>query len=207
MYWIPAIFILVEMLYLFYIDKMISYVNATALYKKYKDDNLVSYIKNIHNDSMFIYFTIGIFIFLEVIYFIIGLFFPFWFVSIVFLCYYIILILMDKFESPSTSKMIKLANLKNFSTTDIKFDRLLKLNEINQRDVKIHKLKIYSYPILKIIIFAIIIITHYNPTNIIKSGNRIGFYTDSTLLIDKNKKPLCTYNYTINIQMECQKYN
>jgi len=181
MYWIPAIFILVEMLYIYYVDKLISYANATALYKKYKDENLASYIKNMHEDSIILYFIIGIFLFLEVIYFIIGLFFPFWLISAIFLGCYIILIIIYKFENVSTSKIIKLANLKNFTTTDIKFDRLLKLNEIKQNDKKIYKLKNYLFSIIKIITFAAIIITHYNSIEI-KSLNPIGYYEETVRL-------------------------
>jgi len=205
MYWLPAIFIFVEILYIYHVSDLISYVNATILYKKYKDENLESYIKNKYKDSIVTYFIIGGLIALEVIYFIIGLFFPFWILSIIFICYFIILILMTKFERVSTAKMIKLANLKNFSTSNIKFDRLLKLNEIKKSDIKIHNLKTYSYPIFKIIFFITIIVTHYNPINPVRSGNRIGFYTDTTMLVNKEGKSLGKYAYTVNV-VELDKY-
>jgi hypothetical protein len=205
MYWLPAIFIFIEMLFIYHVDKLISYVNSLALYKKYKDKELLSYIEKEHKNSLIIYQTIGILLLLEVVYFIIGLFFTFWIVSIVFLFYFIILLLMDKFQSISNAKMIKLANLKNFTTSDIKFERFLKLNTINQSDMLIHKLKTYSYPLLKIIAFISIIIIHYNPSPINLGNNRIGFYTDTTTLVNDKKESIGKYAYTINV-VELDKY-
>jgi hypothetical protein len=205
MYWIPAILIFVELLVIFHVEKLISYTNLLALYKKYKDDDLASYITKEHKDTSFIYAVIGVLLILELIYFIIGLFFPFWLVSVIFLFYFIVNLLIEKLKTTSTSKIIKLANLKNFSTSDIKFDRILKLNEINDKDIRLHKINIYLYPILKIIAFATIIIMHYNPSSPIRSSDRIGFYTDTTTLINEKKESIGKYAYNVNVR-ELDKY-
>ena len=58
----------------------------------------------------------------------------------------------------SIEKIIKLANLKNVEL-DVKLDRLMKLQEINNgSEVKINKIRKYFLPILKIILFILIII-------------------------------------------------
>lgn len=205
MYWIPAILIFVELLIIFHVEKLISYTNLILLNKKYENEDLESYITKEHKDTPFIYIVIGILLILELIYFIIGLFFPFWIVSVVFLCYFIYNVLTERLIPTPTSKIIKLANLKNFSTSDIKFDRLLKLNEINDKDIRLHKINIYLYPILKIIAFSTIIITHYNPSSPIKSSDRVGFYTDTTTLINDKKVSLGNYVYNVNVR-ELDKY-
>lgn len=205
MYWIPAILIFIELLVIFHIERLISYTNLILLYKKYKNEDLELYITTEHKDTPSIYIVIGILLILELIYFIIGLFFPFWIVSVVFLCYFIYNTLTEKLIPTPTSKIIKLANLKNFSTSDIKFDRLLKLNEINDKDIRLQKINIYLYPILKIIAFATIIIMHYNPSSPIKSSDRIGFYTDTTTLVNDKKVSLGDYVYNVNVR-ELDKY-
>lgn len=202
MYWLPAIFIFVEILFLFYVDKMISYTSSLSLYKKYKDESLKEYITEEYKPSLAFYGFVGIFLVLELVYFLVGLFYPIYIISIVFILYYILNIFIDKFKIPSTEKLIKLANLKNFVASDIKFDRMLKLNSIKQGENLIwYKVRVYAFPILKIIAFIGIILMR--PVDIKEqvSQNKFGFYKDEIMLVDEeNKNDGHKYSFTVHVK-------
>jgi len=192
MYWIPAIFIVFELLFLNYLDQILRYSNAIILSKKYKDKKLEEYIKIEHKDFDKILIVIGVFLLAEFIYFIVGLFYPIWILSVLFICYSIFMNIYSKFrKSSSVEQMIKLAKLKNFESSDVKFERLLKLSELKQDQVKTRTWIGYIVPVIKIFIFISIILFHYNFKDTIPHNNRIGFYNDSTILmsaVEKEKK-------------------
>jgi hypothetical protein len=99
----------------------------------------------------------------EFVYFIFGFFYPIWIFSAIFFVQFLITTIISKLNGePSVEKRIKLAKLKGFETSDIKFDRLLKLNEIKKAEIKTYDFIKYIYPIIRIIIFASIIVLHYN---------------------------------------------
>ena len=164
MYWIPAFFILFELVFINYLDKMIRSANATFLLNKYKDEDLAKYIKTNFPDIETKSGIIGIFLVLEFIYFIVGFFYPFWFISVVFVTITAITTIKSKInkKAPDIEKIIKIANLRDFVSSDIKMNRLLKLNELNSNNIKTKEWHVYMYASLKIIAFILIIVLHYN---------------------------------------------
>lgn len=163
MYWIPAIFIFLEILLIVSLDNLIRYGNIKFLYEKYKNSDLKEYVnKHFHGigaiNSIFALNLIG-----ELIYFIVALFYSIWFISVIYFVQFFIIQIVAKLKKDiSIEKRIKLAQLKGFNTSDEKFSRLLKLNELKSSEIKIYQWTMYIYPILRIIIFASIIILHYN---------------------------------------------
>jgi hypothetical protein len=158
MYWIAAVFILIEILFFYNLDKIIQYSNILYLVKKYKDEDLIKYLKEKFKDFNNIITFFGIFMFLEYVYFIIALFYPFWFFSVLFFIYTI----GNHFKNKKVdiSKVIKRAKLEDFKSSDVKFERMLKMNELE--NIKINEWTKYIIVILKIIMFISIIVLHYN---------------------------------------------
>lgn len=161
MYWIPAFFIFIEFIMILSLDNLVRYSNIKFLYEKYKNDALRDYANKHFNgigivNSIFALILIG-----EMIYFIIALFYPIWIIAVIYFTQFLLLQIISKIKKDtSIEKRIKLAQLKGFETKDEKFSRLLKLNEL--KNVKTHQWTMYIYPLIRIIIFASIIILHYN---------------------------------------------
>jgi len=59
-----------------------------------------------------------------------------------------------------TSTIIKRASLGDFQSTNIKFQRLLKLNEL--KTVKTYDWYLYIFPVVKIVLWISIIVLQYN---------------------------------------------
>lgn len=160
MYWIPSIFIFVELLYISYISNLVKFANCKVLLKKYKNEQLSDYIineyKSIENVSTFI----GFLLIFEMIYFIVGFFYPIWIFSIIYIIYTIVYTIIIKNKPEPIEKIVKKADLSGFQTNDIKLSRLLKLNEL--KGIKIYKWTWYILPTIKIAIFIAIIVLHYN---------------------------------------------
>ena len=163
MYWLPAIFIIIELIYINVIDMMSRFGNSNILLKKYKDEELKSYIKKEYDGMEKMSMFIGFFLLFEFIYFIVGFFYPFWMVSAVFIGLSIIATIISKIKGKnSIEKTIKLAHLNGFTSSDVKFDRLLKLNELKRDEIKTSEWALYISPIIKIVVFIAIIVLHYN---------------------------------------------
>ena len=110
-------------------------------------------------------------------------------------------------------KIIKKASLNNFQSSDVKFDRLLKLNQLNNND-DITK-KRYEFPIfyflmsLKMFVFISIIVFHYNDISLTAQNNRIGYYNDTITLVssdDNITKTRNDYVSTVHVK-EIEKYS
>lgn len=163
MYWIPAIFIFIEIIYILTMDKLLVYGSAKNLADKYKDTNLKIYIENKYPNGDKVTAFFGFFLLLELIYFIVGLFFSLWMISVFIIFSYILNSLYHKIKKEqSIEKTIKLAKLEGFESSSVKFDRLLKLNEINTSEIKTNEWRMYIYPLIRIIAFTLIIVLHYN---------------------------------------------
>jgi hypothetical protein len=80
--------------------------------------------------------------------------------SSIFFIHYIVATIINKIKSQTIEKTVKLANLKNFDKSDIKFQRLLKLNELKGN--KTYNYIGYIYSTIRIAIFVAIIVLHYN---------------------------------------------
>lgn len=160
MYWIPIIFIFCELIYISNLDSITRYSNCNILLNKFKDRNLQTYIKNEFKSISIVFIFIGIYLFSEVIYFLVGFFYPLWIMSSIFFIYYIVATIINKIKSQTIEKTVKLANLKNFDSSDIKFQRLLKLNELKGN--KTYNYIGYIYSTIRIAIFVAIIVLHYN---------------------------------------------
>jgi len=165
MYWLPGLFIVMEILLISYLDTLVRYTNVDFLYKKYKDEELKKYMKTEFPGAIGIGAVFAIYLIGVCVYFIVGLFYPFiWYVSVVLISFSIFEMIRSKIikkEIP-IEKRIKLARLNNFETSDIKFERALKLNELKHSEIKINEWKKYISPIIRIIIFLSIIILHYH---------------------------------------------
>ena len=163
MYWIPAFFIFFEIILFLSVDNIVRYSNIKSLYQKYKDSALKIYSEKHFHGMNIINNILGIVLLAEMVYFIYGFFYPIWILSAIFFGQFLITTIISKLNGdPSVEKQIKLAKLKGFETSDIKLDRLLKLNEIKKSEIKTYDFIKYIYPIIRIIIFASIIILHYN---------------------------------------------
>ncbi len=166
MYWIPIIFIIFELIFIHVFDKIRRLEACNFLYNKFNDNNkyLESYIKNEFSGMENIKVFISLFFLFEFIYFFIGFFYPFiWIAST-----YIILTIFYKSIIPKKEvdikKYIQIANLK-IKSEDMKFSRLLKLNELKQEKTNFwNKLFYVGYidSLIRIIIFISIIVLHYN---------------------------------------------
>ena len=128
---------------------------------------LKSYIKSEFKGTEASITIMMIVIMLEYIYFIIGIFYSIWMISVFFIFTSILSLIISKLKKPDsdeikTMKLVKSAKLSNFETSDIKFQRFLKLNELNNKDVKTNIWITYLYSFVKIITFLSIIILHYH---------------------------------------------
>jgi uncharacterized ion transporter superfamily protein YfcC len=163
MYWIPAFFIFFEIIFFLSVDTIVRYDNIKILYQKYKNSELKNYSEKHFHGINVINSILAIGILAEFAYFIFGFFYPIWIISAIYFAQFLITTIISKLSGePSIEKRIKLAKLKDFETSDIKFDRLLKLNELKSSEIKTHDWVKYIYPIIRIIIFASIIVLHYN---------------------------------------------
>lgn len=166
MYWIPAIFIIVQLSYLNFSDKLIRYTYARFLYDKFKDNDLRLYISNEFKDIEKITNFFGIFILLEFIYFIVAFFYPFWLLSTIYIFFIIIVNIFSKLkkkdEDKEIEKAINYAKLKNFKSSNIKFERLLKLNELKTNKKSFAHWRMYILIFIKIFTFISIIVLHYH---------------------------------------------
>ena len=161
MFWIPGIFIAFYILFMNSFDKYVEYTNAKLLSEKFKDKDLLYYISTKYKDYNKVLIVIIFFILFELAYFISGLFTPIWIFSTAYIIYTIISQISSKIKKEKPiEKIIQKARLKDFKSSDIKFQRLLKLNEFKK--TKINRWTIYIYPIVKIIVFMLIIILHYH---------------------------------------------
>lgn len=163
MYWIPGIFIVLDFLVICVLPDVIRMASLKELAKRYKDKNLDAEINKFSNLAVnwMENFVVIVYL-LEFIYFIIGFFYAIWIYSSI----YIGMVVFNKILSSikkevPTEKLIKYANLKGFNAADVKFSRLLKIYELENK-VKDYYLKPYLYSAIKIIAFASIIILHYN---------------------------------------------
>lgn len=203
MYWIPAIFIFLELILLTNLDKLIRFESCVTLLKKYDDNNLKYYIEKEFNkmDKVLILFTV--IMLLELVYFMVGFFYPIWFISTLIITYTIGYTIYSKFRTPVPIEgTIKLARLNGFVASDVKFDRLLKISELKKSEVKTKEWIGYVYSGVKIFIFIGIIYFHYNYNQVVDK-NRIGYYIKTTNLIDGGKST----PYDMNIYVkEVEKY-
>lgn len=162
LFWIPAIFIVIELIYIGSLPKVISLSNIALLSKKYKSDDLDKYIEKKYNGFSKLMLVSVLFILFETVYFIVGLFYSIWMFSIVFILFLLFstVISTSRKKEKDLGKIVKRANLEDFETSDIKLSRALKMNEI--KNVKTNDWTLYIYPIIKVLAFLAIIILHYH---------------------------------------------
>jgi hypothetical protein len=161
-YWIPAIFIFLEFVFIMSLDSMVKNINAKIIYERYKDPNLAKYIKENYKGTEILSAILAICYIGQIAYFIVGLFKPIWMISIVYILYLTISTIVDKVRKTPIEKTIKRAKLKGFEASDVKLDRLLKLNELKGSEIKTYEWMNYIYPLIRIIVFIGIIVLHYN---------------------------------------------
>jgi hypothetical protein len=162
LYWLPVLFIIGELIFLNYIDQFVAYINANKLLVKYKDEKLEKYLKSKYVGIVGIAVFISIFLIAEFIYFIVGIFHPIWVISVVYLGIYVLTTVISKINGEqSIEKTVKKAKLIDFESSDIKLQRVLKLNELKSNEVKTRDWINYIYPIIKIIVFTAIVVLHY----------------------------------------------
>jgi hypothetical protein len=163
MFWLPIIFIIAELFYLSTLRKVLEYGSCSVLYSKYKDEKLKKYIDEKYsgfNISIMIYSIIIIF---QLVYFIVGIFQPIWIYSTFFIVFLITnYIITQNSKNTSIEKAVKNANLEDFETDNIKFDRFLKMNKIKMSKSKNNTWYYYIYPTMKILAYLSIIILHYH---------------------------------------------
>ena len=163
MYWIPAFFIFTEIVFILSVDKLVTYGNAKFLLDKYKDESLKRYIQSTYHGIDVITNIFGFIFLAQLLYFIVGFFYPIWMFSALFIFIFLINTIHSKLKKEiPIEKRIKLAKLKGFETTDTQFSRLLKLNELKNSKIKTNEWIIYLIPLFRIIVFMSIIILHYN---------------------------------------------
>lgn len=155
------VFLAFEMYYILTLDTLIKYSNASELSKKFDNKDLNIYIEKKYFKYNYIVAIIIIFISLEFIYFMVGLSKPIINFSIIYIGLTFITFITNKIFSKynTVEKMIKKANLTDFKTDDIKFQRLLKIKELKKN--KYFTLKEYLIPTIKFLIFLTIILMHY----------------------------------------------
>lgn len=161
MYWIPSVFLFTNLIFIYNLDKIIKYSNCLYLYEKYKDIDLSEYLYTKYKDYKSFYLFLLIAGFFELIYFIVGLFYSFWFFSIFILGCMVFISLYSKIKKNDIRKIVKSANLEDFESKNIKFQRILKINELDER-IKTNNWVAYILPTIKIIIYILIIVLHYN---------------------------------------------
>ena len=189
MYWLPAIFILLELLFIAKLDDILRYLNIKILQKKYPDEDFEAYIREEFEPKFEkIVGFFGLAFVGGYIYFIVGLFYPIWMVSILFFICEFIKSSIPKFQTKSIERTIKLAKLNGFESSDVKFQRLLKLNELNNSNIKTYKWLAYIFPLIKLIIFGLIIVLHYN-FNFFYPNGRMGFYKNVTTVVNDQGEP------------------
>jgi len=204
-YYIPAFFIVLDFISLLLFSYLSKCYNTEILVDKYDDKELNSYFGRNSFAQVELNLAFTILLFCEFVYFVICLFYPFWVISVIVIAVGAIYgILTINIKNP-IEKVIKKAKLKNFHSSDLKFDRLLKLNELN--DVKIYKISpVHILISLKIIIFASIIIYY---CNINPEIDRIGYYSDKVDLTDsKDTLKSVTERYKVRVFIkEVEKYS
>jgi hypothetical protein len=137
MFWLPIIFIIAELFYLSTLRKVLEYGSCSVLY--------------------------SIIIIFQLVYFIVGIFQPIWIYSTFFIVFLITnYIITQNSKNTSIEKAVKNANLEDFETDNIKFDRFLKMNKIKMSKSKNNTWYYYIYPTMKILAYLSIIILHYH---------------------------------------------
>lgn len=161
MYWIPIVFIVYELFYISTVKSLVKYTSITELVKKYDNRELKDYVEKNYVGYGVVAVVILVFIFLEFIYFMVGLTKPIMDFSLVYIGVIILSSLLNIIikKRDSIEKTIKRANLTNFTTTDIKFQRLLKMNEL--KPTKVYHWREYMFTFIKLAIFLTIVIMHY----------------------------------------------
>jgi len=163
MYWIPIVFIVFEIIYISMTSELMKFSSATTLNTKYKNHDLTSYIKNKYLGYGWISLFIVSVMFLEFIYFVIGLTKPIFYFSLVYLLYIIVANVVNqliKKRLNSISRLVKLSELDDFETDDVKFQRMLKINEL-EGGVKVYRWMWFMPPLFKLGIFVAIVLMHY----------------------------------------------
>jgi hypothetical protein len=162
LYWLPVFFIIAELVFINLLDKMISYSNANVLFVKYGDEKLDEYLKTKYSAIKGVTLFVAIFLTLEFIYFFVGLFSKIWMISVVYIAFDIFATIKLKLvKNTPIEKTIKRAKLVDFESSDIKFQRVLKLNELKANEIKTRDWINYIYPTIKIFAFIAIIVLHY----------------------------------------------
>lgn len=164
MFWLPAIFIVFEIIYIYNIDTLMFMAGSQSILKKYKSEDLKKYVESRSKDVVMNALLVFVLVIGEFIYFIFGLFGNIWIYSVVFILFIVIGKLLSKIinKEQTIEESIKMAGLEDFESNDVKLNRVLKLQELNGVDIKIHKWKYIIVPIIKILAFLSIIILHYH---------------------------------------------
>jgi len=160
----PVIFILLEIITIYSIDEIIKYSNCQILYKKFKDIKLETYIKEKYGATEKLLLFISLGYLAQFIYFLVGLFYiGLFFISTVYIFCSLINMMYIKFKPKvPIEKTIKKAKLEDFHSDDIKFERLLKINELNSKKIKNYDYSAYIISTIKILAFIAIIVLHYH---------------------------------------------
>ena len=174
MFWLPVVFIMVELFTTPLIREFVRYSWCQKLYELHKSDDIKEYIDKKYGKKYIGAFTIVYLLYhlAIIIYAIIGLFYSIWPFSIL----YISWTLWSDIGGASKKKKIypieeciQKAKLENFKSDNQKLIRYLKLQTLenldNDSDKKIkpyREWKIYIFTLVKIATFAAIIILHYN---------------------------------------------
>lgn len=159
MYWIPIIFIIMNFLYITQYKEITRMLCAKKLYEKYKDYKIQEYIDSEFEFHNKLFNIISVFFIFEFIYFMVAFFYPIWIYSAVYIA--LVIIISTKKEL-SLEKIIKLAKLNGFQASDVKLARMLKISELENKDVKVNIWLNYLLIGLKIMAFISIIVLHYN---------------------------------------------
>ena len=168
MYWIPIIFVILEIIFLMLIPQFAKFTAMGKLKEKYKELN---YDVNdlFENNKFAIYFLLifGLYIILSMIYYVISLFFPIWFIGLIMLSYIIIGDIISKLfpnlfkkDYTSYSDFIDMDKIEN-----VQVQRKLKLDNLNGTSMKT-RLKIlipmYINSLIRLSAAVTIIILHYH---------------------------------------------
>lgn len=208
MYWIPAIFVVLDFISLLLFSDLSRGYNSMFLADKYNNKELEKYVTSNHPLQREIILGLIILLFLEFVYFVICLFYPLWIISIISISIGVIYGIITITRKKPIDEIIRKAKLNNFQTSDVKFDRLLKLNELNDTKRRYKFPIIYILISLKMFVFISIIVFHYNDINLTSQNNRIGYYNDTTTLVggDDILKTRNQYISTIHVK-EIEKYS
>jgi len=156
----PAIFVVTNIFFIHSLDNLIKFSNGEYLYKKYNDNDLKKYVEDKYKGFVAPYLIIAFILIGELIFCVIGLFHPIWVITIIIIFYDLFIFLYRKIKPLKISTIIKRASLGNFQSSNIKFQRILKLNEL--KVVKTNGWTLYIFPIVKIILWISIIVLQYN---------------------------------------------